>query len=177
MSENREIKTTVPDKFNNDEEKKAYELVLELGMEFERIDRTPEDENSEEVYELLGTMHLKNLLLCNAQKTKFYLLVMPASVPFKSNVLSKQLGTSRFSFAPEDILFELLGVRPGSASILGLHKDNEHKINLVFDERVLQNEFYCCYPCVNSASLKFKTKDILEKFLKYTGHFYSVVRM
>ena len=173
----RTIYKSLPETFGSEQEKTAYQLVEKLGMEFERIDRTSADENSEEVYELLGAMHLKNLLLCNAQKTKFYLLVMPASVPFKSNVLSKQLGTSRFSFAPEEILFELLGVKPGSASILGLYKDMEQKINLVFDERVLQNEFYCCYPCVNSASLKFKTDDILNKFLKYTGHFYSVVRM
>ncbi len=137
----------------------------------------PEDEGTENVYELLEIMHLKNLLLCNAQKTKFYLLVMPASVPFKSNVLSKQLGTARFSFAPEENLKQFLGVKPGSASILGLVNDKDRNVQLVFDERVLENEFYGCHPCVNTTSLKLKTDDILNKFLNFTGHYYTIVRM
>ena len=177
MNNNRIIYNTRPNEKRSCEEDAVYDVLEELGIEFERLDWAPEDEGSENVYDILGIMHLKNLLLCNAQKNRFYLLVMPADVPFKSNVLSKQLGTPRFSFAPQEILLELLHVKPGSASILGLHNDKNRVINLCIDERVLENEYYGCHPCVNTTSLKIRTEDILNKFLEYTGHFYTVVRM
>ena len=173
----RKIYNVRPDDKRSIEEEAVYDVLEELNISFERLDWAPEDEGSENVYEALGIMRLKNLLLCNAQKTKFYLLVMPASVPFKSNVLSKQLGTPRFSFAPEENLKELLHVKPGSASILGLHNDKDGVVNLCIDERVLEQEYYGCHPCVNTTSLKIKTTDILEKFLEHTGHFYTIVRM
>ena len=166
-----------PDDRRSSEEEAVYDVLEKLDIPFECLDWMPEDEGSENVYNALGIMRLKNLLLCNAQKTKFYLLVMPASVPFKSNVLSKQLGTPRFSFAPEENLKQLLNVKPGSASILGLHNDKDKVVNLCIDERVLEQEFYGCHPCVNTTSLKIKTEDILNKFLVYTGHFYTIVRM
>jgi len=177
MEELRTIYSARPTDKRSDEEEAVYDVLEMLDIPFERMDWLPEDEGSENVYEHLGIMRLKNLLLCNAQKTKFYLLVMPASVPFKSSVLSKQLGTARFSFAPEENLRELLHVKPGSASILGLHNDKNGVVNLCIDERVLENEYYGCHPCVNTTSLKIKTEDILNKFLAHTGHFYSVVRM
>ena len=135
--ENRTIFSTRPDEKRSAEEEAVYDILEQLEIGYKRMDWLPEDEGSENVYEHLGIMRLKNLLLCNAQKTKFYLLVMPASVPFKSNVLSKQLGTPRFSFAPEENLRELLHVKPGSASILGLHNDKDKVVNLCIDERVL----------------------------------------
>ena len=173
----RIIYSARPDDKRSVEEEAVYDVLEQLEIPFERLDWEPEDEGSENVYETLGIMRLKNLLLCNAQKTKFYLLVMPASVPFKSNVLSKQLGTPRFSFAPETNLRELLHVKPGSASILGLHNDKEHIVNLCIDERVLEQKYYGCHPCVNTTSLKIKTEDIINKFLVFTGHFYTVVKM
>ena len=166
-----------PEDKRSAEEEAVYDVLEQLEIPFERLDWRPCDEGTENVYEALGIMRLKNLLLCNAQKTKFYLLVMPASVPFKSNVLSKQLGTPRFSFAPEENLKELLHVKPGSASILGLHNDKDRVVNLCIDERVLEQEYYGCHPCVNTTSLKIKTSDILEKFLGHTGHFYTIVTM
>ena len=177
MLENRTIFSTRPEDKRSSEEEAVYDILEKLEIPYKRMDWLPEDEGSENVYEYLGIMRLKNLLLCNAQKTKFYLLVMPASVPFKSNVLSKQLGTPRFSFAPEENLKELLHVKPGSASILGLHNDKERVVNLCIDERVLEQEFYGCHPCVNTTSLKIRTEDILNKFLTHTGHFYTIVRM
>ena len=108
MTLKREIYNSRPADKRSAEEESVYDVLESLGIEFERMDWLPEDDGSENVYDYLGILHLKNLLLCNAQKTKFYLLVMPASVPFKSNVLSKQLGTPRFSFAPEEFLLEFL---------------------------------------------------------------------
>ena len=45
-----------------------------------------------------GVLHIsicKNLFLCNRQKTKFYLLLMPGGKPFHTKDLSAQLGCAR----------------------------------------------------------------------------------
>jgi Ala-tRNA(Pro) deacylase len=177
MNCDRIIYKTRPADKRSAEEDAVYDVLEKLDIQFERLDWAPEDEGSENVYETLGIMRLKNLLLCNAQKTNFYLLVMPADVPFKSSVLSKQLGTSRFSFAPEEFLLEFLHAKSGCASILGLIFDKNKKVQLVIDERVLEEEYFGCLPCADTSSIKFNTKELLDKLLSYTGHFYTVVRM
>ena len=45
----------------------------------------------------------KNLFLCNAQRTKFYLLLMPGYKKFLTKDLSKQIGSARLSFVPPGI--------------------------------------------------------------------------
>ena len=47
----------------------------------------------------------------------------------------------------------------------------------VFDEDLLKEEYIACHPCVNTSSIKLKMSDVLDKFLKYTGHYYSVVSL
>ena len=177
MEQQRVIYKTRPEDNIGTNEMQIYDVIEELGLDFERADRVESDNVDEEVYKLLGIRHLKNLLLCNASKSNFYLLVMPADVPFKSSVLSKQLGTSRFSFAPEEFLLEFLHAKSGCASILGLIFDKNKKVQLVIDERVLEEEYFGCLPCADTSSIKFNTKELLDKLLSYTGHFYTVVRM
>lgn len=50
----------------------------------------------------------KNAALCNRQQTAFYLMLLRHDVPFRTAVVSKALGVSRLSFAPNDRLPELL---------------------------------------------------------------------
>ena len=85
------------------EEEAVYDVLDNLGIDFERVDWTPEDEGSENVYQALGIMRLKNLLLCNAQKNKFYLLVMPASVPLSLMFFQNSLALRVFHLLPKKI--------------------------------------------------------------------------
>ena len=173
----RQIYKKRPDVEIGTDEKAIFDVIEKLNLPFERADRVKSDNIDQEIYKLLGIRQLKNLLLCNASKSNFYLLVMPADVPFKSAVLSKQLGTSRFSFAPEEYLLEFLHAKSGCASILGLIFDTQKKIQLVIDERVLEEEYFGCLPCNENSSIKFNTKELLEKLLSHTGHNYVTVRM
>lgn len=66
---------------------------------------------------------------------------------------------------------------PGSVSVMGLMNDGEHRVRLLIDRELLQDEFVGCHPCVNTSSLKLRTKDILEKFLPYVGHGYTTVEL
>lgn len=150
----------------------CYDLLEKLQIPFIRIDHdvTMTIEDCQGVDSLLGIDICKNLFLCNAQKTKFYLLLMPGHKQFKTKDLSKQIGSSRLSFAPAEFMEKFLGVTPGSATILGLMNDRENQVQLIIDEDVTACENFGCHPCINTSSLKLKTADVLEKLLPAMGH-------
>ena len=152
-----------------DRELRSYAFLDGLGIEFERTDHPDEPattmEACEKIDAVLNVRICKNLFLCNRQKTSFYLLIMPGDKPFKTKELSKQMGISRLSFADENFMKELLDLYPGSVSVLGLMNDKERRVQLVIDEDVLKEEFFGCHPCVNTSSVRFKTRDLTEKII------------
>lgn len=168
---------------NNDnrleKEIRVYDLLDSLGIKYCRIDHTPAGkmEACGEIDKKLGVVICKNLFLCNRQKTRFYLLMMPADKPYRTRIFSKLAGSSRLSFGPEEELLEYLDVTPGSVSILGLMNDKNNVVDLYIDKEVIDAEFIGCHPCINTSSLRLKTEDVLEKFLPAVGHSYKVVEM
>ena len=153
-------------------EVRVYDLLDELDIEYWRIDHEVAQtmEDCEEVDRILDAVICKNLFLCNRQKTKFYLLMMPGEKVFKTKDLSKQLGVARLSFAsPEDML-RLLNITPGSVSVLGLMNDKENEVQLVIDKPVLEDEKFGCHPVINSSTLAIATKDLMEKILPAVHH-------
>lgn len=153
-------------------EVRVYDLLDELGIEYERTDHEEANtmEKCNEIDKILDTIICKNLFLCNRQQTEFYLLMMPGDKPFKTKYITKQLGCSRLSFAPSEKMLEYLDIKPGAVSIMGLMNDKDNKIQLVIDKPVVESETLGCHPCVCTSSLKFKTKDIIEKFLPAVHH-------
>lgn len=150
----------------------TYEVLEELGIPFERVDHEAAFtmEACEEVDRVLGVEMCKNLFLTNAQKSAFYLLMLPGKKVFKTKYLSKQIGSARLSFAGEEYMRELLGVTPGSATVLALMNDKEHRVRLLIDEDLLKEDYVGCHPCINTSSLRLKTRDLLEIFLPAAGH-------
>ena len=72
---------------------------------------------------------------------------------------------------------EFLDTLPGSASILGLMNDTENRVRLLVDEEVLQGEYVGCHPCMNTSSLKIKTKDMFGPLLTAMKHDMTVVQL
>ena len=161
-----------------EKEIRVYDFLVHLGIEYKRVDHEPAFtmEVCEEIDKMLQATICKNLFLCNRQKTQFYLLMMPGDKPFKTKILSKQIGTARLSFASPEHMQELLDITPGSVSVLGLMNDGG-KVHLVIDSDLLKDEFIGCHPCINTSTLKIKTADIIEKFLPEVGHDYAVVSL
>ena len=156
---------------------RTYDLLDSLNIPYMRFDHeaafTIDACNGAD--EVLGIHICKNLFLCNAQKTKFYLLLMPGHKKFKTKVLSKQIGSARLSFADDDHMKEFLGLTPGSVSIMGLMNDPENHVKLLIDSDVLKDEYFGCHPCINTTSMKLKTSDIMEKFLPAVHHEPTIV--
>ena len=160
-----------------DKELRTYDFLDRLGIAYGRVDHEAAMtmEACVAIDQVLGTTMCKNLLLCNRQCTDFYLLLLPGDKPFKTSVLSKQIGTSRLSFASGEYMEQFLDITPGSLSVLGLMNDKEHQVRLLIDRELLDSRMIGCHPCVNTASLSLSTKDLLEVILPATAHDYTVV--
>ena len=164
-----------------DKEIRVYDLLDKLGIAYQRVDHeaTMTMEACEEVDRILGddTTICKNLFLCNRQETNFYLLLMPGDKPFKTKDLSKQINSARLSFADESYMEEFLDITPGSVSIMGLMNDTDNHVQLLMDKEVLEGETLGCHPCINTSSLKLKTKEVMEKFLPAVHHEAVIVEL
>ena len=116
-------------------ERACYDFLDGLGVAYERVDHDAAFtlEACKEVDGALGATICKNLFLCNRQRTAFYLLLIEGDKVFKTKYLSAQLGCARLSFAPPEDMERLLGVTPGSATVLGLMNDKEKAVQLVID--------------------------------------------
>ena len=155
-----------------EKEMRCYRLLDGLGVEYRRVDHEHADTIAacEQVESLLGCKICKNLFLTNRQQTDFYLLVMPGEKPFKTKLLSKQIGSARLSFAGPGHMERLLDITPGSVSVLGLMNDRERAVRLLVDRDLLKEESFGCHPCINSSSLRFKTAELFDRILPAMGH-------
>ncbi len=171
-------------------EVRVYDLLDSIGVDYDRLDHAPAMtmEVCDAVNAAFGRMTLeefkaedsndrtkhaiicKNLFLCNRQKTKFYLLMIPGDKKFLTKNLSAQINSARLSFAGEEDMLNFLDVTPGSVSVLGLMNDHGHIVQLLIDSDVLQSEYVGCHPCINTSSLRMKTKDLMEKVIPALQH-------
>ena len=158
---------------------RVYDLLDSLEIEYHRVDHEAAMtmEGCREADEAMGTRMCKNLLLCNRQKTAFYLLMLPGEKVFKTSVLSKEIGSSRLSFADGEYMERFLDITPGSLSVLGLMNDRENAVRLLMDRALLEEEYIGVHPCVNTSSLKLRTRDLLEKILPAMGHECTMVAL
>jgi len=162
-----------------DKEIRCYDLLDSLGIPYQRIDHEAANtmEACAAIDEALQATICKNLLLCNRQCTSFYLLMIVGDKVFKTSQLSKQIGSSRLSFAGPEYMEKYLDITPGSVSVLGLMNDKENKVQLLIDEDVLKGEYFGCHPCINTSSLRLKTSDLVETILPAMGHDYRTVTL
>lgn len=171
-------------------EVRVYDLLDSIGVDYDRLDHAPAMtmEVCDAVNAAFGRMTLeefkaedindrtkhaiicKNLFLCNRQKTKFYLLMIPGDKKFLTKNLSAQINSARLSFADAEDMLKFLDVTPGSVSVLGLMNDHDHIVQLLIDSDVLQSEYVGCHPCINTSSLRMKTKDLMEKVIPALQH-------
>lgn len=169
---------------------RVYDLLDRIGVEYERLDHAPAMtmEVCAEIDAAFGRMTLeefkagtgidrtrhaiicKNLFLCNRQKTKFYLLMIPGDKKFLTKNLSAQINSARLSFAGEEDMLKYLDITPGSVSVMGLMNDHDNAVQLLIDSDVLQSQFVGCHPCINTSSLRMKTHDLTEKILPAIHH-------
>lgn len=90
--------------------------------------------------------------------------MIPDTKVFHTKDLSAQIHSARLSFAKPEYMEKFLDITPGSVSVLGLMNDTENHVQLLIDEDVLNSEYVGCHPCINTSSLRLRTKTWWKPF-------------
>lgn len=167
-----EVKTEPPKEYSTVLQKHVYEMLETLAIPFERVDNEPAVtmEDCIAIDARLNVKTVKTLFLCNRQKTGFYLFVTPGDKPFVTKNFGKALGVSRVSFAPPELLSDMLGTVVGATTVFGLLLDTENKVRLVLDEEVLNEDYYGCTDGTTTGYMRMKMQDLTDKVLPYLKH-------
>lgn len=174
-----DIKEKAPDNYKSPLQEMVYESLKRLQISFKRVDTDEAISMDDciEINEKLEMKMVKTLFLCNRQKTEFYLLITTADKPFKSKDFSNALSIPRVSFAPGELLEEILGVKIGAATVFSVLIDSDNVVQVVIDKDVLLEEWYGCSDGTTTGYMKVKTKEIVDKFLPYAKHISTVIQM
>ena len=163
-----------------DTELRVYDFLDRLGIEYERIDHEAVEtmEACIEIDQALApAVVCKNLFLTNSKEDHYYLLMILGDKKFRSSEVAGQIGSTRLSFASAEKMQEYLEIKPGAVSVMGLMNDCGHHVELLVDDELSGDELLGCHPCVNTSSLRLRTKDVLEKFVPATGHGFRKVHI
>ncbi|MFH1806616.1 MAG: prolyl-tRNA synthetase associated domain-containing protein [Pseudomonadota bacterium] len=116
----------------------------------------------------LPGLHSKNLFLKD-KKDALWLLVVEETRDIRINHLHKSLGCGRLSFGNPDLLFDILGVTPGSVSPFALINDRETRVNVAFDRMLMEGDTLNFHPLRNDRTAAIAPGDLL-KFVESLGH-------
>ncbi|NEX94373.1 prolyl-tRNA synthetase associated domain-containing protein [Caulobacter sp. 17J65-9] len=124
----------------------------------------------EEGLELKASMpgaHTKNLFLKD-KKQQIWLVSARQDTTVDLKRLPYVIGSDRLSFGREELLWEVLGVRPGSVTAFALLNDREKRVRFVVDQRLIDAELVNFHPMTNTATTAVTPKDFLA-FLAAIG--------
>jgi Ala-tRNA(Pro) deacylase len=125
----------------------------------------------EEAKALRGTLpggHCKSLFLKD-KKAGLWLVVALEETRVDLKLLADRLGAPRFSFGSADLLYDVLGVRPGSVTPFAAINDAERRVAVVLDRAMLAHDPLNYHPLENDRTTAIAPGDLL-RFLDACGH-------
>ena len=118
---------------------------------------------------MLGALTVKNIFLTTKNRRRCWLCLTRPDARFHTADISKQIGSSRLSFAPEEMLFERLRCHGGSASPMGLIFPEAAGVGLIVDAALREVGTLAFHPCDNTRTLAMAGKDFFGRFLPAVG--------
>jgi Ala-tRNA(Pro) deacylase len=112
--------------------------------------------------------HCKSLFLKD-KKGALWLVVALEESRVDLKRLADRLAAPRFSFGNADLLYEALGVRPGSVTPFALANDSDHRVTVVLDGAMLGHDPLNYHPLENDRTTAVAPADLL-RFIAACGH-------
>ena len=146
-----------------------YALLDRLGIEHTTFHHPPvfRVEEGHQIKAALPGGHTKNLFLKDA-KDQVWLVSALGETRIDLKALPRVIGSARLSFGREELLWELLGVRPGSVTLFALVNDPAHKVRLVLDKALFDHPLVNFHPLANTATTAISTEGMM-RFLQHLG--------
>jgi Ala-tRNA(Pro) deacylase len=149
------------------------ELIAQLrqsGIALDVFDHPPVH-TVEEARALRGEIHgvhCKNLFLKD-KKDQLWLLVCEETASVNLKTVPDRIGAARLSFGKSDLLFEALGIEPGSVTPLAAVNDTAGRVRVVLDRAIATAPRVCCHPLTNTATVALSSADLIG-FLRSVDH-------
>ena len=105
--------------------------------------------------------HSKNLFLKD-KKNNFFLVSFIEDIIADLEKASVPLNSKKLSFANEDYLMNILGIKPGSVSPFGLLNDKEKKVKFFFDQEFMEYEIVNFHPLINTSTVSIAPNDLIN---------------
>ncbi|HEY7799439.1 MAG TPA: prolyl-tRNA synthetase associated domain-containing protein [Hyphomonadaceae bacterium] len=159
-----------PDDFSRAPERPLFALLDSLGFAWRNHTHIPvfTVAESAQVKTSIPGGHTKNLFMKD-KRGQLVLISAHAESQLPLNQLHKALGTQRLSFTDAPLLWEALGVTPGSVTGLALMNDQARQVRFVADEALLAFETLNFHPLRNDMTVSIGRADFLA-FAQATGH-------
>ena len=151
---------------------KVYAFLDARGIAYQKLDHEAVQtiEDCAAIDARLNCVTAKNYFLATKHRDRFYLCIVRPNARFKSVDVSRQIGSTRLSFAEEDHLARLLKEFPGAVSPMGLIFDEGNEVQLLVDAGLKEVKRISFHPCDNTATLAMSAEDFFETFLPAAGH-------
>ncbi|MBS4724190.1 prolyl-tRNA synthetase associated domain-containing protein [Aeromonas veronii] len=139
-----------------------YSLLDQLAIPYQRFDHPPvfTCEEASRLLPDLPAAKTKNLFLRDPKSERLFLVVTQEERRVDLKALATALGVKRLSFGSPERLDAVLGLTPGSVTLLAMVRDRENAVELVVDEAIWQAEQVQCHPLVNTATLIIRLDDV-----------------
>ena len=111
--------------------------------------------------------HIKNLFLKD-KKGCLWLVVALEDRVIDLKTFDRVIGSARLSFGRAELLWEVLGVRPGAVTPLAVINDREGRVTMVLDEGIVRCGPVNAHPLHNEATIALSPEDLL-RFLNASG--------
>ena len=149
----------------------VLDTLARLGIEYRCVAHAPAYTMADcaELDARLNALTPKNLFLTTKNGKRFYLCLARPEARFKTSDISKQAGSPRLSFAPEEVLFQKLRCHGGSASPLGLIFPESRGVGLLIDSALKDAPTLAFHPCDNTQTVAMPAADFFDKFLTAVG--------
>jgi Ala-tRNA(Pro) deacylase len=105
--------------------------------------------------------HSKNLFLKDS-KDQLWLVCALGETQVDLKRLPAVIGSGRLSFGREALLWDALGVRPGSVTVFALINDASRRVRLVLDAALMACDPVNFHPLANTATTAVSPKGLLR---------------
>jgi Ala-tRNA(Pro) deacylase len=120
-------------------------------------------------------VHSKNLFFKDRKKNLF-LVVTLSDKPIQIKEVAKKINAKSPSFGKPELLAEVLGVIPGAVTPFAIVNDKDHRVKVILDKEMMENELLNFHPLVNTATTTIGSNDLI-KFMEHCKQEFEIIRL
>lgn len=150
-----------------------YDILNKLNIKYEEITHKPvfTVEEAHILKEKIAGVGCKNLFLKD-KSNNYYLYLLQDEKKADLKSLAIYLAAKHLTFASENDLWNILHLKKGSVTPLGIINDHNHQTIIIIDS-TLKNEKLLVHPNTNTKTISIEYKDLI-KIIEFFGNEYKI---